>query len=1520
MATDDLKHLSLKEIWEGEIEPAKVLVIKNISSNITVESLQNYLEVVTEKDLVSLYSYPAVTSISLAVFNEEITDVDEVQKKAQRRPLEKTVLELLPLGGSIGLFLSNISGPVGDDALALYFESKKCGSPGADVINCKLLSDLNICVIQMAASPEVFRKILNKSDHQYGGVMFTVEPYCPVFHDPVLNSLQTRDIKTAGPNMANKPTGIATPKPAVLPKPSSTTFSPVYLKPTGIQNNSSELFYPNRQENTEIRAQAFQMNDGSSSRKDIQNTIPLSQSSSGLESEIVFSNNLEDETVSVHPQPFRSNENLELASSSSNTLSPLDANQLQAFKNDQKPLSSGLRIFTDSLDTFTIRPAISKQIDFQPGYVSVPGEHPSGDTLETCTKVADSSSHKILGLPEPPSNNAKIFQIAAVSPMRQGQSDFEGQSQLVSGEESETMHLTIEEIQLLIMYYFPKNNKHCKINLDTKKELVRFTGQKNDVQAAKLKMFETLKQKEEMVSSSELTELHKRLFGLQKTKNAVRALLKSKHVHAVVLRKEDNRLHSYALKDSEAKMGLELIEQSLVQSAISLREGQDKLIAGSEWTSLIQSIEKKDVIKIQQDTRKVEIGGLHQVVVDQAKIRIITFFKQMTPQNTHKETVDGAIARCFKAELADRVREKLKSTGGNLKLQDLPPHHGSDRFQLEVQVLGSDVAIEVFKTALKSIWHEKLDFQKMCNSDEEDIQLIKAALSRNGKDFLKRFEGYHHCYIDFTLPSGIKFEKANKNSEFHKKRKKVDSSARHYARKFDNSKPMMDLKDRKHASPHKPRRGLEERRFQRVDSAPSFFHMDPRQFTIESKSAEENYDGMRRGIQIGPITVVVKQGDIAKEQATALMNIVHPSRDLSKGSVISQSFVKAGGPELVQMYQDNVQSEEDGFVVTQSAGNLKCDIILHVVLRTRVNDTKREVRKVMRTCYKFCQMYGVTTLALPPLGCGRLHGYDPDSVVEAMLDETSKLAFGTLGKTSVKKVTVVIYDRDICQMFLKKLSSLEDRSTQSRSKYHLDLDSSGDFQEKEDIDKEFLFSVSQRTDDNKDDEDDHDNGSGSDDDDDDVSSDNGCMPLTHSESSPAMSYQQQHGREIAPRKAAKVSTVMVKIFAKDKQACLDCVKKLAKEMKENYLFESEPVNEKCKLPPEDKKKIKEILSKHETSVKQRRVKGDAYILKGWKEEVYTAHNAILKVLSETSGTTWRRKVQHKRQSPGFWHNKAFEQPETPEYWSMGNNTIQDIFSKFMGVLKGKKSKLVKVDDATFQEIVKLVNDTWQRHLIGKGNDAIGLQHTGIQVSKIKRVENLDLYESYFKKRQDIFKSLCRSEQERFPQLDKIKGCRDGYIKTSRGGKCLSMDIYPEINEYYFFHGTKVDKIDAICENGLDCRLGSDKGMLGVGVYGAESSTKADQYTDSKQARMPGEKKMFLMRMVLGNIYICTDSNPHKYRRPPCRTCFLDDCADAKHTHGYFDSVVGDMGKLFREFVVYDKSQCYPEYIITYTRI
>merc|ERR1712107_697079 len=108
------------------------------------------------------------------------------------------------------------------------------------------------------------------------------------------------------------------------------------------------------------------------------------------------------------------------------------------------------------------------------------------------------------------------------------------------------------------------------------------------------------------------------------------------------------------------------------------------------------------------------------------------------------------------------------------------------------------------------------------------------------------------------------------------------------------------------------------------------------------------------------------------------------------------------------------------------------------------------------------------------------------------------------------------------------------------------------------------------------------------------------------------------------------------------------------------------------------------------------------------------------------------------------------------------------------------------------------------------------------------------------------------------------------------------------------------------------RIGSGKGTIfGAGIYFAESAMKADEYT-KPDAR--GYLPLILNRVMLGNINYCDTDNPWDIKHD-----LEDSCKPGK---GDNHSVLGDrevVRKTFREFIIYDNEQCYPEYIVWYKR-
>merc|ERR1740121_3279886 len=139
----------------------------------------------------------------------------------------------------------------------------------------------------------------------------------------------------------------------------------------------------------------------------------------------------------------------------------------------------------------------------------------------------------------------------------------------------------------------------------------------------------------------------------------------------------------------------------------------------------------------------------------------------------------------------------------------------------------------------------------------------------------------------------------------------------------------------------------------------------------------------------------------------------------------------------------------------------------------------------------------------------------------------------------------------------------------------------------------------------------------------------------------------------------------------------------------------------------------------------------------------------------------------------------------------------------------------------------------------------------------------------------------------------------------------------EVNEVFLFHGTKKQAAEKITTGDVRVNLaGSNAGTLyGRGVYFAESSAKSDEYTWPERGCLESADKatrhMLLCRVVLGRgLYSDTvETDPRE-----CESACVE---------GKYHAVVGDRRKCrgtFREFIVFDEEQVYPNYILEYRRI
>ncbi|XP_053108734.1 protein mono-ADP-ribosyltransferase PARP11 isoform X4 [Hemicordylus capensis] len=173
-----------------------------------------------------------------------------------------------------------------------------------------------------------------------------------------------------------------------------------------------------------------------------------------------------------------------------------------------------------------------------------------------------------------------------------------------------------------------------------------------------------------------------------------------------------------------------------------------------------------------------------------------------------------------------------------------------------------------------------------------------------------------------------------------------------------------------------------------------------------------------------------------------------------------------------------------------------------------------------------------------------------------------------------------------------------------------------------------------------------------------------------------------------------------------------------------------------------------------------------------------------------------------------------------------------------------------------------------------------------RIKRIQRIQNLDLWEFF-----------CRKKAQ---------------LKKKRG---VSF-----INEHMLFHGTSSEFVEAICIHNFDWRInGMHAAAYGKGTYFARDASYSSRFCrdDLKHGstfQIHGvnlqlhvfrkHKVMFLARVLTGD-YINGDS---KYMRPPSK--------DGSFVNLY-DSCVDNTWNP-KIFVIFDANQIYPEYLIEFS--
>lgn len=238
-------------------------------------------------------------------------------------------------------------------------------------------------------------------------------------------------------------------------------------------------------------------------------------------------------------------------------------------------------------------------------------------------------------------------------------------------------------------------------------------------------------------------------------------------------------------------------------------------------------------------------------------------------------------------------------------------------------------------------------------------------------------------------------------------------------------------------------------------------------------------------------------------------------------------------------------------------------------------------------------------------------------------------------------------------------------------------------------------------------------------------------------------------------------------------------------------------------------------------------------------------------------------------------------------------------------LQGKVEEWVELPQEEAESLGRLMDDTWTGKRTRDRKDAE--MPKGVKIVSAFRIENGVLWGRY---------AGCRAKigRER-GSCTSVESMTGRQVRTRAHETFRDVPLEEAIGEVYLWHGTTPTGAQGITTEGFRLDLaGSHAGtMFGKGVYLAECSSKSDEYAgDDKIGPYKHVYCMLLCRAVLGQVLELHHGGEAVHPQ-------IQRELAAKR----IDSILGNREAAvgtYREFIVYDKDQAYPEYLILYKRI
>eukprot|EP00931_Biecheleriopsis_adriatica_P045287 TRINITY_DN25958_c0_g1_i1.p1 TRINITY_DN25958_c0_g1~~TRINITY_DN25958_c0_g1_i1.p1 ORF type:complete len:623 (+),score=115.21 TRINITY_DN25958_c0_g1_i1:32-1900(+) len=223
-----------------------------------------------------------------------------------------------------------------------------------------------------------------------------------------------------------------------------------------------------------------------------------------------------------------------------------------------------------------------------------------------------------------------------------------------------------------------------------------------------------------------------------------------------------------------------------------------------------------------------------------------------------------------------------------------------------------------------------------------------------------------------------------------------------------------------------------------------------------------------------------------------------------------------------------------------------------------------------------------------------------------------------------------------------------------------------------------------------------------------------------------------------------------------------------------------------------------------------------------------------------------------------------------------------------------------VNNEMQSELQRMLNITFKN--VRTRDRADGKMPSGLKLRQALRVENSAMWMRYLACKQEI----AEKRQRRCTQIANYNG------KVKTADMATNARLQADVNEVYLWHGTSPQGALGIVDSGFRIDMaGTSTGMMfGPGAYFAECCSKSDEYAkDDSKGIYKNLYCLLLCRVVLGETLQLTTGGE----------ATLGMIKSAINS-GSYDSVLGNREasvNTYREFVVYDERQVYPEFVLLY---